>query len=46
MHGGWKRIVGGLRHIDVVVWVDAFSADFATHVFHGFVSNDFVYVHI
>src|SRR6267142_3669624 len=41
VHGGWKRVVGGLRHIYVVVRMDGlFAAHDAAGNFDGAVGND------
>src|SRR6266851_2960290 len=47
VHGGGKRVVGGLRHIYVVIWMDRFLAPhFAAGDFDGAIGNDFVDVHV
>src|SRR5207249_9210398 len=47
VHGGGKRVVGGLRHVHIIIWVDRFLAahDAAGH-FNGAIGDHFVDVHV
>src|SRR4029077_18986989 len=47
VHGGGKGVVGGLRHIDVIVGMDGLlAAHCATGDFDCAVADDFVDVHV
>src|SRR6266849_8127799 len=47
VHGRGKRVVGGLRHIDIVIGVNGLlAAHDAAGDFDGAVGNDFVNVHV
>jgi len=47
MHHGGKRVVGRLRHVDVVVRVDGgFRSEFAAEKTDCAVGDDFVDVHV
>ena len=47
VHGGGKGVVGGLRHVDVVVGMNGLlAAHFAAGDFDGAVGDDFVDVHV
>src|SRR5207245_7014373 len=47
VHGGGKRIIGGLRHVDVVVGMNGlFAAHFAAGNFDGAIRDDFVDIHV
>lgn len=47
MHDGWEGVVGGGRHVDVIVWVDGLFAAFLTaEDLDGTVGDYFVGVHV
>jgi len=47
VHGGGKRVVGRLRHVDVVVGVDGLlAAHDAAADFNGAIGDDFVDIHV
>src|SRR6266850_3588115 len=47
VHGGGKRVVGGLRHVDVVVRMNGLlAAQFAAGDFNGAIGDHFVDVHV
>src|SRR5260370_41607299 len=47
VHGGGKRVVGGLRHVHIIIWMNRFlAAHFAASNFDGAVGDDFVDVHV
>src|SRR5437016_9593008 len=47
VHGGGKRVVGGLRHVYVVIGVNgSLATHFAAGDFNGAVGDDFVDVHV
>ena len=47
VHGSWKRIVGGLPFVDMIVGVDrGFASEDTSCVFDGSIGDDFVCVHI
>ena len=47
VHGGGKRVVGGLRHVHIVVGMDRIlGAENAAGEFDGAIGDDFVGVHI
>ena len=46
VHHGGEGVVGGLRLVDVVVWVDALGADLPAQQLDGPVRDDLVGVHV
>ncbi len=47
VHGGGERIVGGLRHVDVVIGMNRLlRSQFAARQFDGAVGDDLVDVHV
>ena len=46
VHGRGIGTVRGLRHVDMVVWVDSFGSESSTHHFDCTVGDDLVYIHI
>jgi hypothetical protein len=47
VHDGGKRVIGGLRHVYMVIWMDGIlGAQFATQEGDGAVGDDFVDVHV
>src|SRR5262245_55181653 len=47
VHGRWKRVVGRLAHIHVVIRVNwALAAEYATYELDRPIADDLVYVHV
>ena len=47
VHGGGERVVGGLRHVDVVIGMNRLlRSQFAARQFDGAVGDDLVDVHV
>src|SRR5712664_3107141 len=47
VHGGGKRVVGGLRHVHIIIWMDGLlAAQFASGDFNGAIGNHLVDVHV
>src|SRR5262249_45694231 len=47
VHGRWKRVVGGLRHVDVVIRMNGcLAAKRSARQLGASVRNDFVHIHI
>jgi hypothetical protein len=47
VHGAWERVVGRLRHVDIVVWMNGpFAGERRACELTAAVRNDLIYVHV